>query len=114
MMKADFVKFQAYQPPSEGFLSSIDFVDQLDLDGNGVGEVFATQGGFDGYATRFLRKSEDGGGRSSILSAMRVKPASYHSSLAMYFKTCLYRSDEGESHHPCKWECGDSAPSTFC
>jgi len=55
-MKADFVKFQAYQPPSEGFLSSIDFVDQLDLDGNGVGEVFATQGGFDGYSYLIFKK----------------------------------------------------------
>jgi hypothetical protein len=50
VMRAEFVKFQAYQPPPEGFLSSIDFVDQLDLDGDGVGEVFAIQGGFDGYA----------------------------------------------------------------
>jgi hypothetical protein len=55
-MKADFVKFQAYQPPAEGFLSSIDFVDQLDLDGNGVGEVFATQGGFDGYSYLIFKK----------------------------------------------------------
>jgi len=55
-MKADFVKFQAYQPPSEGFLSSIDFVDQLDLDGNGVGEVFATQGGFDGYSYLIFKR----------------------------------------------------------
>ena len=55
-MKADFVKWQAYQPPAEGFLWSIDFVDQLDLDGNGVGEVFATQGGFDGYSYVIFRK----------------------------------------------------------
>ncbi len=55
-MKADFVRFQAYQPPPEEFLSSIDFVDQLDLDGNGVGEVFATQGGFDGYSYLVFRK----------------------------------------------------------
>jgi hypothetical protein len=55
-MKADFVKFQAYQPPAEGFLSSIDLVDQLDLDGNGVGEVFATQGGFDGYGYLIFKK----------------------------------------------------------
>ncbi|HEY6047309.1 MAG TPA: hypothetical protein VIU65_11945, partial [Pyrinomonadaceae bacterium] len=40
-MRADFVNFQAYQPPPEGFLSSIDFIDQLDVDRNGVGEVFA-------------------------------------------------------------------------
>ncbi|HYV24718.1 MAG TPA: hypothetical protein VE969_05725 [Pyrinomonadaceae bacterium] len=55
-MKADLVKFQAYQPPPEEFLSSIDFVDQLDLDGNGVGEVFATQGGFDGYGYLIFKK----------------------------------------------------------
>lgn len=48
-MRASLTKFQAYQPPPEGFLSSIDFVDQLDLDGDGTGEVFAIQGGFDGY-----------------------------------------------------------------
>jgi hypothetical protein len=55
-MVADFVKFQAYQPPPEQFLSSIDFVDQLDLDGNGLGEVFAQQGGFDGYAYLIFKK----------------------------------------------------------
>jgi hypothetical protein len=54
--RADFVKFQAYQPPPEGFLSNIDFVDQLDLDGDGVGEVFATQGGFDGYGYLIFKK----------------------------------------------------------
>jgi len=55
-MIADFVKFQAYQPPPEQYLYSIDFVDQLDLDGDGVGEVFATQGGFDGYAYVIFKK----------------------------------------------------------
>ncbi|HYX28731.1 MAG TPA: hypothetical protein VE863_09195 [Pyrinomonadaceae bacterium] len=55
-MRAEFVKFQAYQPPPEGFLSSIDFVDQLDIDGDGVGEVFATQGGFDGYQYLVFKK----------------------------------------------------------
>jgi len=55
-MHADFVKFQAYQPPPEEFLSSIDFIDQLDVDGNGVGEVFAVQGGFDGYGYLIFRK----------------------------------------------------------
>jgi hypothetical protein len=53
---ADFVKFQAYQPPPEEFLSSIDYVEQLDLDGDGIGEVFATQGGFDGYALLIFKK----------------------------------------------------------
>ena len=55
-MIADFVKFQAYQPPPEGFLSNIDFVDQLDLDGDGVAEVFAQQGGFDGYQYLIFKK----------------------------------------------------------
>jgi hypothetical protein len=56
LMRADFVKFQAYQPPPETFLSSIDFIDQLDLDGDGVGEVFATQGGFDAYGYLIFKK----------------------------------------------------------
>jgi len=55
-LKAEFVKFQAYQPPAEGFLSSIDFIDQLDIDGDGVGEVFATMGAFDGYALLAFKK----------------------------------------------------------
>lgn len=55
-MSADFAKFQAYQPPPESFLSSIDFVDQLDLDGDGIGEVFAMQGGFDAYGYLIFRK----------------------------------------------------------
>jgi hypothetical protein len=55
-MRADLAKFQAYQPPPETFLHSIDFVDQLDLDGNGVGEVFAIQGAFDGYAYLIFKK----------------------------------------------------------
>lgn len=56
VMRVDFAKFQAYQPPPETFLSSIDFVDQLDLDGDGTGEVFATQGAFDGYAYLIFKK----------------------------------------------------------
>ena len=56
VMRADFAKFQAYQPPPETFLSSIDFIDQLDLDGDGMGEVFATQGGFDGYGLLIFKK----------------------------------------------------------
>lgn len=55
-MRADFAKFQAYKPPPEGFLSSIDFIDQLDVDGDGVGEVFATMGAFDGYALVAFKK----------------------------------------------------------
>jgi hypothetical protein len=56
-MRADFVRFRAYQPPPEGFLSSVDFVDQLDLDGDGVGEVFATQAGFDAYGYLVFKKT---------------------------------------------------------
>ncbi|MEA2204412.1 MAG: hypothetical protein QOE77_1188 [Blastocatellia bacterium] len=55
-MRAEFANFQAYQPPAEGFLSSIDFVDQLDLDGDGMGEVFAIQGGFDAYGYLIYKK----------------------------------------------------------
>jgi len=55
-MRADFAKFQAYQPPPEEFLSTVDFVDQLDLDGDGVGEVFAVQGGFDAYGYLIFKK----------------------------------------------------------
>lgn len=54
--RAEFAKFQAYQPPPEGFLSSIDFIDQLDIDGDGTGEVFATMGAFDGYALIAFKK----------------------------------------------------------
>lgn len=56
-MRAEFTKFQAYQPPPEGFLSSIDFVDQFDLDGDGTGEVFAVQGGFDAYGYVIFKKT---------------------------------------------------------
>jgi hypothetical protein len=55
-MRAEFANFQTYQPPAEGFLSSIDFVDQLDLDGDGIGEVFAVQGGFDAYGYVIYKK----------------------------------------------------------
>lgn len=55
-MRADFAKFQAYKPPPEQFLSSIDYVDQVDVDGDGVGEVFTIQGGFDAYAYVIFKK----------------------------------------------------------
>jgi hypothetical protein len=55
-LRAEFAKFQAYRPPAEGFLSSIDFIDQLDTDGDGTGEVFATMGAFDGYALVVFKK----------------------------------------------------------
>jgi hypothetical protein len=50
------VKFQAYRPPPEQFLSSIDYVDQLDVDRDGIGEVFTIQGGFDAYAYVIFKK----------------------------------------------------------
>ena len=55
-MRADLAEFQGYQPPPEGFLHSIDYVEQLDVDGDGVGEVFAIQGGFDAYAYLIFKK----------------------------------------------------------
>jgi hypothetical protein len=56
LMRADFVNFKAYQPPAEGFLFHVDFLDQLDLDGDGVGEVFAVQGGYDAYGFSIYKK----------------------------------------------------------
>ena len=55
-VRGDFVKFQAYRPPPEQFLSSIDYIDQLDVDGDGIGEVFTIQGGFDAYAYVIFKK----------------------------------------------------------
>jgi hypothetical protein len=50
------VNYQSYKLPPEGFDSAIKFVDQLDLDGDGTGEVFAIQGGFDAYGYLIYRK----------------------------------------------------------
>lgn len=55
--KAAFVKFQFYKLPPEGFDSALDFVDQLDLDGDGVAEVFVRQHGFDAYGYAIYKKS---------------------------------------------------------
>ena len=54
--KAALVNFQSYKLPPEQFNSAVDFVDQLDLDGDGVGEVFAVQGGFDAYGYLIYKK----------------------------------------------------------
>jgi hypothetical protein len=54
--KPALVKFQAYKLPPEGFDSAIDFVDQLDLDGDGVGEVFVQQHGFDAYGYAIYKR----------------------------------------------------------
>ncbi|HEV7473335.1 MAG TPA: VCBS repeat-containing protein [Pyrinomonadaceae bacterium] len=55
--KAALVKFQAYQLPAEGFDSAVDFVDQLDLDGDGIAEVFVQQHGFDAYGYAIYKKT---------------------------------------------------------
>ena len=55
--KPALVKFQAYKLPPEGFDSAIDFVDQLDLDGDGIAEVFVQQHGFDAYGYSIYKKS---------------------------------------------------------
>jgi len=54
--KPELVKFQTYKLPPEGFDSSIDFVDQLDIDGDGVAEVFVQQHGFDAYGYSIYKK----------------------------------------------------------
>ena len=54
--RADFIHFQSYQLPAEGFASSVDFVDQLDMDGDGVSEVVTIDGGFDAYGYSIFRK----------------------------------------------------------
>jgi hypothetical protein len=54
--KMALVDYQSYKLPAEGYPSAIDFVDQLDLDGDGIGEVFAIQGGFDGYGYAIYKK----------------------------------------------------------
>lgn len=55
--KAALVNFQSYKLPPEGFDSAIDFVDQLDLDGDGIAEVFVQQHGFDAYGYSIYKKS---------------------------------------------------------
>jgi len=54
--RASLVDYQSYKLPPEGFDSAIDFVDQLDLDGDGIGEVFAVQGGFDAYGYSIYKR----------------------------------------------------------
>lgn len=51
------VHFQSYKLPDEGFDSAVNFVDQLDLDGDGIAEVFALQHGFDAYGYHIYKKS---------------------------------------------------------
>jgi len=54
--QTEFVKFQTYKLPPEGFASSVDYVDQLDMDADGIGEVVAVQGGFDAYGYLIFKK----------------------------------------------------------
>lgn len=55
--KAALVNVQSYKLPPEGFDSAVDFVDQLDLDGDGIAEVFVQQHGFDAYGYSIYKKS---------------------------------------------------------
>lgn len=59
-LKATLVNFQSYQMPPEGFDSAVDFLDQLDLDGDGVAEVFVQQHGFDAYGYSIYKKTKSG------------------------------------------------------
>ena len=54
---ASLVHYQGYKLPPEGFDSAVNFVDQLDLDGDGVSEVFVLQHGFDAYGYHIYKKS---------------------------------------------------------
>jgi hypothetical protein len=56
-LKATLVNFQAYQLPPEGFDSAVDFLDQLDIDGDGIAEVFVQNHGFDAYGYSIYKKS---------------------------------------------------------
>lgn len=58
--KAGLVNFQFYKLPPEGFDSAVDFVDQLDLDGDGVAEVFVQEHGFDAYGYSIYKKTNRG------------------------------------------------------
>jgi hypothetical protein len=54
--KSTLVNYQSYKLPPEGFDSAINFVDQVDLDGDGVAEVFVQQHGFDAYGYSIYKK----------------------------------------------------------
>ncbi len=54
--KSALIEYQNYKLPPEGFDSAISFVDQLDLDGDGIGEVFVSQHGFDAYGYSIYQK----------------------------------------------------------
>ncbi len=54
--KPTLINYQSYKLPPEGFDSAINFVDQLDLDGDGIAEVFVLQHGFDAYGYSIYKK----------------------------------------------------------
>jgi hypothetical protein len=54
--KAALIDYQSYR--LEEFDSAIDFVDQLDLDSDGIAEVFARQQGFDAYSYLIYKKQD--------------------------------------------------------
>ena len=56
--KPELVAFQSYKLPPEGFDSAINFVDQLDLDGDGSAEVFVLEHGFDAYGYSIYKKTK--------------------------------------------------------
>lgn len=58
LFKPALIHFQSYKLPPEGFDSAVDFVDQLDLDGDGIAEVFVQQHGFDAYGYAVYKKSK--------------------------------------------------------
>jgi hypothetical protein len=58
--KATLADFQSYQLPPEGFDSAVDFVDQLDLDSDGLAEVFVQEHGFDAYGYSIYKKTNRG------------------------------------------------------
>jgi hypothetical protein len=57
--KAALVNFQSYKMPPEGFDSAVDFLDQLDLDGDGVAEVFVQNHGFDAYGYSIYNEDQN-------------------------------------------------------
>lgn len=58
--KATLVEYQSYKLSPDGFDSEIKLVDQLDLDGDGIGEVFAIQSGVDAYGYSIYKKQNGG------------------------------------------------------
>lgn len=53
--RAELAQYQSYQL-TEGFGRGVEFVDQLDMDGDGVAEVVTIDEGFDGYGYSIYKK----------------------------------------------------------